>query len=520
MPASLDALPTVEAELAALRRLLDFGEGHFSSSIAICNSPVERDRLIEQIRTTHPGVAVITIPPRTVDVFGHAIEGYTAPPKALFLIGLEASVTSPEADSHTLRSLNASRDLWPNRYPCPIVLWLPEYAATALSQQARDYWRFVSHRFYFAVESPTMMPRGGTTDTDKWLNAISLSSDEKVARIAELKARIESVGNDPPPALQQHVLEWWDELATLHEFTGSLDEALRIRREEQLPVYERLGDVRSKAMTMGYIADILQDRGQADEALRIQRDEVLPACNSLGDVKGKAVTMGKIADILQDRGQTDEALRIRREEELPVYERLGDVRSKAVTMGKIAEVLQQRGQTDEALSLCYKEILPAFDSLGDVSHVARTWGCIADILQQRGRTDEALHIRREKELPVYERLGDVRSKAVTMGKIAGILAQRGQTDEALRIRREEELPVYERLGDMRELVITRLKIALILLQHPSPTDQQEGREHLLWALAEAEKHQYAQAAQMRRLVTRLLPSEPVNQNQEDVVKNI
>jgi hypothetical protein len=54
---------------------------------------------------------------------------------------------------------------------------------------------------------------------------------------------------------------------------GELDEALRIRREEQLPVYERLGDVRSRAVTMGKVADILAARGELDEALRIRREE-------------------------------------------------------------------------------------------------------------------------------------------------------------------------------------------------------------------------------------------------------
>ena len=52
----------------------------------------------------------------------------------------------------------------------------------------------------------------------------------------------------------------------------------------------------------------------------------LPVFERLGDVRSRAVTMGQIADILQARGELDEALRIRREEELPVYERLGDVR--------------------------------------------------------------------------------------------------------------------------------------------------------------------------------------------------
>jgi phosphopentomutase len=52
-----------------------------------------------------------------------------------------------------------------------------------------------------------------------------------------------------------------------------LDEALRIRQEEELPVYERLGDVRARAVTLGKIADVYQARGQLDEALRIRREE-------------------------------------------------------------------------------------------------------------------------------------------------------------------------------------------------------------------------------------------------------
>ena len=153
--------------------------------------------------------------------------------------------------------------------------------------------------------------------------------------------------------------------ADILQARGQLDEALRIRREEELPVYERLGDVRSKAITMGQIADIHEARGQLDEAHRIRRDEELPVYERLGDVRSKAVAMGKIADILQARGQLNEALRIRREEELPVYERLGDVRERAVTMGKIAIVLRARGQFDEALRIYREEVLPVRQSLGD-----------------------------------------------------------------------------------------------------------------------------------------------------------
>ena len=243
---------------------------------------------------------------------------------------------------------------------------------------------------------------------------------------------------------------------------GELEEALRLRQEEELPVYERLGELRSKAVTMGNIADILFSRGDYEEALRIRQEEQLPVYERLGDVRGKAVTMGKIADILFRRGELEEALRLRQEEELPVYERLGDVRSKAVTMGKIADILESRGELEEALRIRQEEQLPVYERLGDVRSKAVATGKIADILESRGELDEALRIRQEEELPVYERLGDVRSKAVAMGKIADILFRRGELEEALRIRQEEELPVYERLGDVREKAVTMGKIADIL----------------------------------------------------------
>ena len=48
----------------------------------------------------------------------------------------------------------------------------------------------------------------------------------------------------------------------------------------------------------------------------------------------RALAMGKIADIHDQRGEYDEALCIRREEQLVVYERLGDIRSRPVCIGR------------------------------------------------------------------------------------------------------------------------------------------------------------------------------------------
>lgn len=245
---------------------------------------------------------------------------------------------------------------------------------------------------------------------------------------------------------------------------GELDEALRIRREEELPVYAQEGDVRAYALAQGQVADILHRRGELDEALRIRREEVLPALKRLGAVRELAVALGQVADILHRQGAVDEALRIRQEEVLPVLERLGDLRERAIILGRVADIQIERGELDAALSMLRQEVLPGFERVGDVRAHAVALGRVAEILQRRGNLDEALRIRRKDVLPVLKQVGDIRECAVVLGRVADIHGEKGELDEALRIRREEELPVYERLGAVRERARALGRVADILQQ--------------------------------------------------------
>ena len=98
---------------------------------------------------------------------------------------------------------------------------------------------------------------------------------------------------------------------------------------------------RERALSFGAYADILKARGQLDEALRIRTQEQMPVYEQLGEVREIAITKGQIADILQARGQLDEALRIRTTDELPVYEQLGDTHALLVGRTNTALLLWQ-----------------------------------------------------------------------------------------------------------------------------------------------------------------------------------
>jgi tetratricopeptide (TPR) repeat protein len=87
------------------------------------------------------------------------------------------------------------------------------------------------------------------------------------------------------------------QIASLLQLQGQLDEALRIRQTEQLPVYERLGDLYYKAVTLGEIADILQLRGQWIEALAIWQTDCLPVFGQLGLVRETAIAQERVAEL-------------------------------------------------------------------------------------------------------------------------------------------------------------------------------------------------------------------------------
>ena len=311
------------------------------------------------------------------------------------------------------QALNIRRDTLAENCRVRLLCWLAPESIRLCAEQAPDLWSWRSGVYDFTQTTPLSLPEkaqfAGPIDNRSLL--------EGTRRIAQIRAwLLQNPADDLRLPLQ-------DELAELLVRFGQLDEALRIRIDEQLPVFEKLGDVRSRAVTLGKIADIHQTRGELDEALRIRIDEQLPVFEKLGDVRSRAVALGKIADIHQARGQFDEALRIHIDEEMPVYEKFGDLRERAVGLGKIADIHQARGQLDEALRIRIDEQLPVFEKLGDVRSRAVTFGKIADIHQARGQLDEAQKLH-EECLSVAIRLGDIDMQAHAHYSLASIILDR------------------------------------------------------------------------------------------------
>ena len=82
---------------------------------------------------------------------------------------------------------------------------------------------------------------------------------------------------------------------------GSINEAELLIRKA-LQDSQETGEERMAAFASGQIADILEQRGETDEALRIRREEELPVYERLGELRSRSVTLQKIASCLLDLG--------------------------------------------------------------------------------------------------------------------------------------------------------------------------------------------------------------------------
>jgi tetratricopeptide (TPR) repeat protein len=214
---------------------------------------------------------------------------------------------------------------------------------------------------------------------------------------------------------------------TLRE-TGRYDEALTML-EAALNIFRDLHEDLECARTRGRMADVYQTRGQLDEALRVRREEELPVYVKLGDDRQQATTWNKIAFVLMKRGNYDDAFRICTTESLPIYERLNDPHGYATTYGLIADILQNRGQLEDAIQIYTQIVLPSFEALGDVRNRATAWGRIAKIYRFSGRLDEAIRILREEELPMYMEQNKAHHVLATQMKLADLHLARGMSGD-------------------------------------------------------------------------------------------
>jgi tetratricopeptide (TPR) repeat protein len=240
---------------------------------------------------------------------------------------------------------------------------------------------------------------------------------------------------------------------------GQPDEALRhLEQAEKL-----LPPGREQAIVLGAIAEIQLGKGDVNTALDIHQQE-LRLYEALGDKHSRAVTLGEIARIKRQKGEVDAALQLH-QERLGIFEALGAKRERAVTLGDIARIRADKGEVDAALQL-HQEMLGIFEALGDLDGKANMLWSIAQIEVQREKWQEA-----------YDHLAESYAINLKLGRLDGIcmvglslgqlLCMAGQREQGLAILTRSR-DGFLKLGQARMAQQTQALLDRISQSPPQP----------------------------------------------------
>ncbi len=192
-----------------------------------------------------------------------------------------------------MRDLNYRRETIASEGRLPLVVWLAAGQVRAFAQYAPDLWAWRSAVLDFAIRPRELSP----VERASLSGVLGVELETSRRRLAEIDGYLRK-----EPFRTETSARLFLEAARLRFALGT--GTWRWRRDEALGIYWELDNVRRLDLGARPDCRILQARGETDEALRICSEEQLPVYERLGDVRSKAVTMGRIADVLQARGET------------------------------------------------------------------------------------------------------------------------------------------------------------------------------------------------------------------------
>ncbi|MBV9924660.1 MAG: tetratricopeptide repeat protein [Acidobacteria bacterium] len=448
--------PETEAEpeeltIRRLVRAIDYAEG-FWLGFAKSNTPAQRRRLaalckdlleplkirVLEIELNEPVTDLLPVLRERLSQEGAATPEHKL---AIFVHGLERSIPSREAYPPLLSALNLNRELFRQQVPHPLLLWLPDYALTALARKAPDFWAWRSGLYEFAPERKTIEQSLVAVRGEGLQVTQNLSERAKRNRLVMLKGLADDYRELGEGSREQEArANILNEIGLMHEGLGEWIDAKRAY-EESINISRNLHHEIDEAIALHNLAGIMQDLGDIKEAHRLY-SESLEIKKRLDDQKGVAITLHELGTLAHIEGNTIEARRLYHES-LEIMKQFDYQRGIGMVLNNLAVVAQRLGDFEEAYRL-YDQSINIKKKLGDQRGISITLHQLGNLAHTQGELEEARRLYHES-LEIKKNLGDQSGVANTLNNLARLAEGRGDMAEAARLL-HEALNIFEKLG--------------------------------------------------------------------------
>ena len=426
-PKSTDTSQVLDRLVRMVNRADDFVLGFVK-----CNHPFQQKELRREFlaRLHDKRVLEVELDKPLVSLLDELTARWEAenPPDVVCVYGLEKSINELQEASPVLGRLNNDRDLLRRAVPVPLLIWLPDFALDFIARGAPDFWAWRSGVYEFATERTLWQKDGVSAIIPDVLRVNSLSHQDKVKRLAQLKELLRTAQSLPNRGKREEglIASLLDQMGLIYLSVGQWDEA-ETQYRKGLTILQSLGEQKAVAVTLHQLGRLAQERNNLPEAERFYRQS-LQISVELGDDGGIAAVLHELATFKYRQGDLPEAERLYRQS-LTISRKLYSEGDIASTLHQLAMLEQDRGNQGEAERL-YRQSLNIRQNIGDRDGVADTLHQIARLECYRGNLPEAERLYRES-LQINTDLGSKSGMANNQGELGRLYQGQGELQKAI-----------------------------------------------------------------------------------------
>ena len=389
-----------ETEFKTLVRSIKLSKG-FSLFFARSNQIPEQKRLAENLEKEFPGknIKVIYIEKpieHLLDTLRETLRNEK--PYALILYGLNNSFPTKinSSKNRFVKNLNASRNSFPKIISCPLVLFLPDFAISALMQGATDFFSVRSNVFYFESKSADRENQISQIISSADYEIGSLTIEERKDRINTLKELIKEEQN------VEGQFKLHSYLGNLYEFSAEYKKAEK-EYELALKLSDSLNNTQVKAVSYNNLAELYYSQGRYAEAESLYRQALAIRENVLGkNHPDTAESYNNLALLYKTQGRYEEAE--------PLLKKALEIRENVLgenhpdtagSYNNLAGLYYSQGRYEEAEPL-YKQALEIRENVFGENHpdTAQSYWWLGVFYYERGKFQDGLELC-EKALKIY-----------------------------------------------------------------------------------------------------------------------
>lgn len=363
---------------------------------------------------------------------------------ALSVSGLEYSISSPEAHPPILSHLNLNRELFRQRVPVPILIWVPDYALTAIARQAPDFWAWRSGLYEFAPKPLRADKILEPTYDQRPAALFNLSQSEKREKLNMLKgllADYEELGEGTHERFVQLSInikignlhkDLYEKSAAKRSYLKYLDLAKELKAVDQAI---------DALLRLGLLAFQFRDWSQAE----IYFNEALDLCKANQKPIATASVLNHVGKFYLKLGRLNSA-RDLLNESLAIWRHEKKERMVAATLGLIGRV-EQKDQNFAMAKSLYVESLRISTEANYTNGIAFSLFNLGDLaIYMKDLHKSSSYLKRC--LQIRRELGDDFGTAICLTGIANIEEELGDYTAAYSLH-DESLNIRRKLGDLK-----------------------------------------------------------------------